>query len=259
MSERCLQINGNLEIIIQFVYVRLYYSPETVYCLLLSRMARMEMAYNLKKLANYFKFALWTDRVFGPKSTLDLSVKSYHRSSSRVQRNMLTTSKGNRELYLWSFDEKTANVRWHSPFTQQRPQRQRKRHLKINISCQADSQPCSHPISCSPSDGQWVGRLVKQISHKLSLYIYASISVSQDKNAELQIKEKNGFSTLNFTNCLPSIWHLSTVLWSAWCFFCDLQRSEPVERRNGKGNRICCHFAGKNLPIVVNYVCKIRL
>ena len=42
----------------QFVYVRLYYSPATDYCLPLSRMARMEMDYNLKKLANFFKFSL---------------------------------------------------------------------------------------------------------------------------------------------------------------------------------------------------------
>ena len=50
------------------------------------------------KLANFFKFPLWTDRVFGPEFTSDGS-----------------TSKGNRELYLWSFDEKTAKVPWHSP------------------------------------------------------------------------------------------------------------------------------------------------
>ena len=55
-SERCL--SGNVKIIIQFVYVRLYYSPETDYCLPLSRMARMEMDYNLKKVAHFFKFSL---------------------------------------------------------------------------------------------------------------------------------------------------------------------------------------------------------
>ena len=42
-SKRCLI--GNVEIIIQFVYVRLYYSPEADYCLLLSRMG---MDCNLK-------------------------------------------------------------------------------------------------------------------------------------------------------------------------------------------------------------------
>ena len=40
-SKRCL--TGNVKKIIQFVYVRLYYRPETDYCLPLSRMARMEM------------------------------------------------------------------------------------------------------------------------------------------------------------------------------------------------------------------------
>ena len=54
-SKRCL--TGNVKINIQFVYVGLYYSPETDYCLPLSRMARMEMDYNLKKLANFFKFS----------------------------------------------------------------------------------------------------------------------------------------------------------------------------------------------------------
>ena len=57
-SKRCLNGNVCVKIIIQFVYVRLYYSPETDYCLPLSRMARMEMDYNLKKLANFFKFSL---------------------------------------------------------------------------------------------------------------------------------------------------------------------------------------------------------
>ena len=47
-SKRCL--TGNVEINIQFVYVRLYYSPETDYCLPLSRMARMEMDYNFQVL-----------------------------------------------------------------------------------------------------------------------------------------------------------------------------------------------------------------
>ena len=51
-------MNGNLNIIIQFAYMRLYCSPETVVCLLLSRMARMLMDYNLKKLANVLKFSL---------------------------------------------------------------------------------------------------------------------------------------------------------------------------------------------------------
>ena len=66
-------MNENLKTIIQFVYVRLYYSPKTVYCLSLSRMARMEMEYNLKKLANFFKFSIWTDRVYGTESSLDRS------------------------------------------------------------------------------------------------------------------------------------------------------------------------------------------
>ena len=54
--------------------VRLFQNPETVPCLPLSGMVRMEMYYiNLKKLANFFKFLLQTDRVFGPKSTFDRS------------------------------------------------------------------------------------------------------------------------------------------------------------------------------------------
>lgn len=40
---------------IEFAYVRLYCSPETVVCLPLSRMARMQMDYNLKRLANVFQ------------------------------------------------------------------------------------------------------------------------------------------------------------------------------------------------------------
>ena len=72
--------------------MRPYYSPETVYCLPLSQMARMEMMemdYNLKKLANFFKFSLWTDRVLGPEFTLDRSFRkkrNYRWSSSGVQR-----------------------------------------------------------------------------------------------------------------------------------------------------------------------------
>ena len=45
--------------------MRLYYSSETFNCRLLSRIARMEMHYNLKKLANFFKFSLWTDQILG--------------------------------------------------------------------------------------------------------------------------------------------------------------------------------------------------
>lgn len=69
--------------IFQIVYLRLYYSPETVYCLTLSHMARMEMGYNLKKVANFFKFSLLTDQIFGPESTLDTRFfhKMFHRFS----------------------------------------------------------------------------------------------------------------------------------------------------------------------------------
>ena len=56
--------------------------PVTVYCLTLSDMARMEMGYNLKKLANFFKFSLLTDQVFGPESTLD--TRFFHKNLSQI-------------------------------------------------------------------------------------------------------------------------------------------------------------------------------
>ena len=40
--------------------MRLYYSPEIVY-----------VDYSTKKLDNFFKFSLWTDRIFGPESVLE--------------------------------------------------------------------------------------------------------------------------------------------------------------------------------------------
>ena len=55
--------------------VRLFQNLETVPCLALSWMVRMEMYYiNLKKLPNFFKSLFRTDRVFGPKSTFDRSL-----------------------------------------------------------------------------------------------------------------------------------------------------------------------------------------
>ena len=51
--------------------MRLHFTTKTVYGLPLSRMSRMEMDYNLKKLANVFKFSLWTDRAYGLESTSD--------------------------------------------------------------------------------------------------------------------------------------------------------------------------------------------
>ena len=86
------------------------------YCLPLSPMARIEMDYNLKKLAIVFKFSLWTDRIFGPGSSLDRSFRqNVSQIFFRVQRGIFPISKGNRELYLWSFDEKTVKVLWHNP------------------------------------------------------------------------------------------------------------------------------------------------
>ena len=83
-------MNGNLTTIIQFVYVRLYYSPETVYCLSLSRMARMEMEYNLKKSWPTFSSSQSELIEFMAQNLalMDLSMKIYHRSSSRVQRSI---------------------------------------------------------------------------------------------------------------------------------------------------------------------------
>ena len=37
----------------------------------------MEMDYNLKKVAHFFKFSLWIDRVFGLESTLDRSFRKH--------------------------------------------------------------------------------------------------------------------------------------------------------------------------------------
>ena len=44
------------------------------------------------------------------------SVKFYRRSSFPGQRSIVSTSKGNRELYLWSFGKKTAKLSWPGPF-----------------------------------------------------------------------------------------------------------------------------------------------
>ena len=46
----CPHINERPQIMVEFCYQRLYYSPETIFCRLLLRMARMEMDCNLKKL-----------------------------------------------------------------------------------------------------------------------------------------------------------------------------------------------------------------
>ena len=111
----------------QFDQVRLYYSPETVYCLLLSRMARMEIDFSLKKLVNTFKFSLWTDRVFGPESNLD---RSFHKNLTQIFfscSKKYITHKANKELHLWSFDDKTAKVPWHSPFNKERQKKSGKR------------------------------------------------------------------------------------------------------------------------------------
>ena len=81
MAEESIKIRSsikvNVKIIIPCVHVRLYYSPETDYCLPLSRMARKEMDYNLKKVAHFFKFSLWIDRVFGLESPFDRSFRKH--------------------------------------------------------------------------------------------------------------------------------------------------------------------------------------
>lgn len=60
------------------------------------------------------------------------------------------------------------------------------------------------------------------------------------------------------SNEAPKKWLLNTHFYKlgtfcrlivSWCFFCDLQRSEPVEWRNGKGDRVCSHFASKSVHL----------
>ena len=55
-AEICSCINGNPKIMMQFCYLGLYHYTETIYCRLALSMARMEMDWNLKKLASFFKF-----------------------------------------------------------------------------------------------------------------------------------------------------------------------------------------------------------
>jgi len=77
----------------------------------------MEMDYNLKKLANFFKFSLQTDQIVGQQSTLEGSFcKNLLQIFFSCSKKFIPTRKGDRELYLWSFDEKTAKLQWHSPF-----------------------------------------------------------------------------------------------------------------------------------------------
>ena len=53
-AEICSCINGNPKIMMQFWYLGLYHYTETIYCCLSLNMARMEMDWNLKKLASFF-------------------------------------------------------------------------------------------------------------------------------------------------------------------------------------------------------------
>ena len=78
-------------------------------------MARMEMDYNLKKLANLLKFSLWIDRVFGLESTLD---RSFRKRLSQIffSFQFIPITKSYRESYLERFEKKTAKLLWHGPF-----------------------------------------------------------------------------------------------------------------------------------------------
>ena len=74
------------------------------------------------------------------------------------------------------------------------------------------------------------------------------MSVSHNKNVELQMsppqKKKEWLLNTHFYKL-----GIFCRLIVSWCFFCDLQRSEPVEWRNGKGDRVCSHFAGKSVHL----------
>ena len=54
-AEICSCINENPKIMMQFCYLGLYDYTETIYCRLALNMARMEMYWNLKKLASFFQ------------------------------------------------------------------------------------------------------------------------------------------------------------------------------------------------------------
>ena len=70
--------------------MRLYYSPVTVFSLPLSRMARVELDYNLKKLFNVFKFSLENDSVFVSEST---SHRSFRKKKKKISEIFLCSKK----------------------------------------------------------------------------------------------------------------------------------------------------------------------
>ena len=59
MVENCICIDGNVEIMVQFCLQLPYGYTYCSICYLLLGMAWMEMDYNLKNLANFFKFFLY--------------------------------------------------------------------------------------------------------------------------------------------------------------------------------------------------------
>ena len=79
-----------------------------------------------------------------------------------------------------------------------------------------------------------------------TILVYLRIDVSKSKQKRLTSNEAQ------------KKWLLSTHFYKLgtfcrlivrWCFFCDLQRSEPVEWRNGKGDRVCRHFASTSVHL----------
>ena len=111
-SKICLEIHGNPERFIQFVYLRL--GLFTVSCC--HRQQRWRWITTLKIWANFFKFS-HSDLTFWLTLNLtvlaknlpqrDLSVKRHPcSSSSHFPRRLLRTSKGNTELYLRISDQK---------------------------------------------------------------------------------------------------------------------------------------------------------
>jgi len=88
--------------------VRLYNSTETVSHIVTD--GKDGDALQLEKVGQLFKFSLWTDRVFSPEYTLDRSFRErLSQISFSCSKKYISHKKSNRELYLWSFDEKTAN------------------------------------------------------------------------------------------------------------------------------------------------------
>ena len=93
-------------------YLRLFEGTETVSCRLSLRMERMEMDWNLKKIASFFK--VWC-YVFKKSSRtllwLALSDKIHSRSSSQLYRSILFMSKVSKWLFKPRIDLKRQNPR----------------------------------------------------------------------------------------------------------------------------------------------------